>query len=290
MSLSLAVLVSDRRLLPCVCQACGSDIERFLRPAATSEPETGDPGQLGFGYYEQGEVLLSRRPLNEKSSLARLLCETPTRCMLAHVTGPTSGGFRPDEAQPFRYRDWLWSQSGALREKEGFDRRTVAIPSYIRGNLKTWCPEEVVFHLFLAFLHRTGTLGTLHWDRAETRKALSSAVSLVGSLYDAEDGSSPSSFSILATNGEVVFGVGVGRPLAIRRQDGIASCGRCAEQRDVAVPRTQSIDHPHLRAVLLADHVFDEGADGAEAWEVVEPGTIVEIDGGLGVEHGPLEA
>ena len=296
MSLSLALFVSDRRMLRCVCQTHGSDLERVLRSSApstapagvrTGGDDGGPHGQLVFGYYDQGEVLLSRRPLTETSSLETVLCEAPTSCMLAHVTGPASGGFRPIDAQPFRYRDWLWSQSGTLRERPDFDRRTLAIPSYIRGNLRTWCPEEVVFHLFLSFLHRTGTLSALLWDRAETRRALASATSLVTSLYDGGEENLAPSHSILATNGDAVFGVGVDRPLAYRRIDGIASCRRCAESRDPALPRTHAIAHPHLRAVMLTDRSFEDDTP-PEGWEIVPAGTVIEIDGAMGVEQGPL--
>lgn len=283
MTLSLSVFVNDRKLLPCICRHVAPDLQALQR-TVLGGPGENATGQLGIGYYEQGEVLLARRPLTHESSLEGLLCRSPSSCLLAHATTRTRAGFRPVEAQPFRYKDWLWSQSGVLRERAGFDRRTLAIPSYLVGNIRTWQPAEVVFHLFLSFLHRTGTLGTLHWERQALRRALASAVSLVGSVYEGPDGSPPNDFGIVATNGELVIGLGVGRSLAYRRVLGIEHCDVCSDRHGVAQARRPSIGHPHLKAALVSD----VPPEGRTDWVQVPPGVVVEVDGGMGVEQGPL--
>jgi len=284
MTLSLSVFVNDRKLLPCVCHHVAPDLQTLQRAALEPAGGSGGTGQLGIGYYEQGEVLLARRPLTPASSFEALLGKTQTNCLLAHATSGAKGGFRPVDAQPFRYKDWLWAQSGAMRERAGFDRRTLAIPSYLVGNIRTWQPAEVVFHLFLSFLHRTGTLGTLHWERVALRRALASAVSLVGSAYETPDGTPPDDYGIVATNGELVIGLGVGRSLAYRRILGIEACALCSDRHGVAQARRQSIGHTHVRAALVSD----VPPEGRSDWEVVPPGVVVEVDGGMGVEQGPL--
>lgn len=289
MTLSISVLVNDRKLLPCVCRHVGSDLD-VLQRASLDGPSTGTAdaasgtGHLGIGYYEQGEVLLARRPLTRESSLAGLLCRTPSNNLLAHVTARPKPNFRPVDAQPFRYKDWVWAQSGELRERADFDRRTLAVPSYLAGNIGTWQPAEVVFHLFLSFLHRTGTLGTLHWERPALRKALASAVSLVESSYVSPGGGKPDGYAIVASNGELVIAAGIGRAIALRRVAGIASCAPCAERHGVSQARRQIVDHPHVGAVIVSDLV----PEGRPDWQVFESGVVVEVDAGLGVEHGPL--
>lgn len=283
MTLSLSVFVSDRKLLPCICRYVAPDLQALQR-AVLGGPGENAAGQLGIGYYEQGEVLLARRPLTHESSFEGLLCRSASGCLLAHVTTRAKAGFRPVEAQPFRYKDWLWSQSGMMRARAGFDRRTLAIPSYLVGNIRTWQPAEVVFHLFLSFLHRTGTLGTLHWERQALRRALASAVSLVGSLFEGADGAPPTDYGIVATNGELVIGLGVGRSLAYRRVLGIEHCTVCSDRHGVAQARRPSIAHPHVKAALVSD----VPPEGRPDWEIVPPGVVVEVDGGMGVELGPL--
>lgn len=284
MTLSLSVFVNDRKLLPCVCHQLAPDLQALHRAALGDAGEGAPTSQLGIGYYEQGEVLLARRPLTRESSFEGLLCRSPSSCLLAHVTTRTKAGFRPVEAQPFRYKDWLWSQSGVMRERKGFDRRTLAIPSYLVGNIRTWQPAEVVFHLFLSFLHRTGTLGTLHWERQALRRALAAAVSLVGSVFEGPDGGPPDDYGIVATNGELVIGLGVGRPIAYHRVLGIEVCPVCSDRRGVAQARRQTVGHPHVKAAL----VTDRPPAGRSGWEVVSSGVVVEVDGGMGVEQGPL--
>lgn len=292
MSLSLAMLVSDRKLVQCVCHTMAKDLESLQAralaepPAEAEEHRAGTAAHLGVGYYDQGEVLLSRRPLTAETALAGALCRFQSTALLAHVTVDPVRSFRPMETQPYRYRDWLWVHSGELRERPGFDRNTLAIPSYIRGNIRSWQPQEVVFHLFLSFLHRTGTLDTLHWDRTETRRALSSALSFVPSLYQGPSGKEPPKHSVIATNGEFLFAVGIGRSLVYRRVDGVDPCGLCTDRRRVSPADVRAVGHPHLRSVVVAD--LPVGADGAARWTEVPERTILEVDGAMGMEQGPL--
>lgn len=295
MSLSLALLLSDRKLIECLCHHLSAELDSLQTQAVAApgvDAGRGTPqGYLGVGLYDQSEVLLSKRPLLEGSSLPGLVCRTPSSCVLTHVTTPAEPGFSPTDAQPYRYRDWLWAQSVALRTRPGFDRASLAIPSYIRGNLRTWRPEELVFHLFLSFLHRTGTLDSLHWDRASTRRALASALSLVDTHFEmrVDEGTQRApSFSILATNGDCLIALGVDRPLYYRRVDGLDPCPLCTDRKELGGEGGRTRGHPHLRAVLVADRLPDHPSEGTARWQEVPAGTILEIDAALGVEQGPL--
>jgi hypothetical protein len=312
MALTVAMLVNDRLLLPCLCREIADELASLRKQLladcgiemALARPTPGEASpdlaggvalELGIGHYEQGEALLTRQPMREgaapgasdEGAFETLFCGSRSNCSVAHAVLAPARGFHPAEVQPFRFRDWLWALSGDLREKPGFDRQALAIPPYIASNIRTWKPAEVAFHLFLAFLHRTSTLETLYWDRGGTRRALAAAVSLIDSLFVAGDDGDPASYSIVTTNGEVILAVGIRRPLFLRTVEGIAECRQCADKVALGRAAEGARRHDHVRAVLVADLRPAEPA--AVRWKPLEPGEVLEVDGALGIEYGDLD-
>ncbi len=301
MSLSIAMLVNDRLLQPCVCREVGDELASLRQCAAQVDAPDGlDPApselDLGVGHYHEGEALLTRRPLTtgdparepHEDAFGALFCAGRSTCTLAHAMRRSARAFQPNEVQPFRFRDWLWVMSGDLEERPDFDHQSLAIPPYIRGNMRTWRPAEVAFHLFLAFLHRTATLETFHWDRMGTRRALSSAISILAARYVAAGSGASPSYSILTTNGEMLLGVGVGRQLFVRRLEGLADCRLCGAGRRPGSDAAGSVAHEHLKAILVADPAPAAPDEKVSLWRPLKPGRLLEIDAGLGIEEGPL--
>ena len=75
----------------------------------------GAPLGWGLGFYQGGEVLMRRRPIDDRAgdSTSRKLAPTcaPT-VVVGHVRSATVGALRTENTHPFRYRQWLFAQTG----------------------------------------------------------------------------------------------------------------------------------------------------------------------------------
>jgi len=171
MTTTLAVLINDHLLLPCVCDRMAAALGSLAGPTAadTGASDTPTPLHAGVGLHQDGEVLLARRPLLEGQSLYSQFCQSDTNILLAHLEPAGTRSFQTHTMQPYRFKDWLWACSDDLAEAPGFDRQGLAIPGHLRENMRAGTPAETLFHLFLAFLHSAGQLGRLQWNRSALR-------------------------------------------------------------------------------------------------------------------------
>lgn len=282
MSMSLAILVNDRKLLPCLFHALGWERRRVPLEGVV---------HAGVGVYEQGEVLRTRRPLAEGVTLAKLLEGVDSNNILVHLESGPSRTFRPVAAQPYRFRDWMWAFSGELQPAPDFDASILALPSYVRESLRSDRPAEVLFHLFVAFLHGAGQLGRLQCDRLSVRKALGSALSYIGKHFEPVGARTTAEYAVIATNGEHLVATGSERPLYYQTVEGIADCRLCSERKEIRFREGRSVSHDQLRAVILTDGALPARAvaeGGLGEWKELPPGHVIDVDPALGIEVGPL--
>jgi glutamine amidotransferase len=74
----------------------------------------------GIGFYQSGEALLRRRPLDDREVVEiAALNDISSGLMLAQIRTPGVGALRTENTPPFRYRDWLFAQRGTMA---GFDQ------------------------------------------------------------------------------------------------------------------------------------------------------------------------
>src|SRR3954467_13751463 len=143
----------------------------------------------GIGFYQAGEVLLRRRPIDERTEIdvAALARDLRADVLIGHVRAATIGNLRTENTHPFRYRQWLFAHTGTV---DGFshlrDRLVESVPEFLLRNLRGDTDSELLFHLFLSFLHDAGNLGTGPVDPDATRAALRATLSLIDRLR-AED-------------------------------------------------------------------------------------------------------
>src|SRR5207247_8895611 len=80
----------------------------------------------GVGFYQGGEILLKRRPIDDRAEirLSDMTRDIRTDTLIAHVRAATVGTLRTENTHPFRYRQWLFAHTGTI---EGF--------STLRGRL-----------------------------------------------------------------------------------------------------------------------------------------------------------
>src|SRR5258705_13940014 len=70
----------------------------------------------GIGFYQAGEVLLRRRPIDERPviDIAAIAKDLRADVLLGHVRAATVGNLRTENTHPFRYRQWLFAHTGTI--------------------------------------------------------------------------------------------------------------------------------------------------------------------------------
>src|SRR5215472_3349994 len=72
----------------------------------------------GLGLYQGGEVLIRRRPIDERPEIdvAKLAADVRADLVLGHVRVATVGALRTENTHHFRYRQWLFAQAGTVTD------------------------------------------------------------------------------------------------------------------------------------------------------------------------------
>jgi glutamine amidotransferase len=134
----------------------------------------------GFGYIQGGDVLLVRTPKGSAApiDLAAPLGDIATDCAIAQAVNDSRYG-GTDNTPPFRFRRWLFAQTGAPELDDVAPRLLEHVPEYLRRNLKGRTPAELIFHIFLAMLHDEGNIDDPNLPTQATRRALAATLRLV---------------------------------------------------------------------------------------------------------------
>jgi predicted glutamine amidotransferase len=163
----------------------------------------------GVGFYQGGEILLKRRPIDDRDEISPVEMTRDVRAdiLIAHVRLATVGALRTENTHPFRYRQWLFANTGTV---DGFStlrgRLAESLPQFLQRSVRGETDSELLFHLFLSFLHDAGQLDRPDVGPAVTTSALRSTVALVDRLC-AEEGGGPTALNILVANSESLFAV-----------------------------------------------------------------------------------
>ena len=121
----------------------------------------GAPLGWGLGFYQGGEVLMRRRPIDERPDIdvAKLAGDVRADLVVGHVRQATIGPLRTENTHPFRYRQWLFAETGTVSEFDQVRERLIAsVPEFLRSGIRGDTDAEVIFHVFLSFLHDAGRL------------------------------------------------------------------------------------------------------------------------------------
>lgn len=194
----------------------GARVLELHTGALTVRSVPSEPLGWGIGFYQSGEVLLRRRPIDDRPviEMAEAAQGLRTDVLIGHVRRATVGALRTENTHPFRYRSWLFAQTGTV---EGFlrlrERLLESLPEFLRRNVRGDTDSELFFHLFLSFLHDAGQLNDGHVPTEHVAASLRSCVALVDRL-SAEEGFGKNSGDTLVTNGEQM--------VALHRNGGMA--------------------------------------------------------------------
>jgi glutamine amidotransferase len=188
-------LVGNR---PDVCGAAAKKYAHLLR-VETHGKSLG----WGIGFYQSGEALLRRRPLDDREVIEiAALNDVSTGLLIAQIRTPGVGALRTENTPPFRYRDWLFAQRGTI---EGFDQiRTPLLerlPEFLRCNLRGETDGEAMFYSFLSCLDEVIGLDRDRISAASIREALSAALTRADQLL-ARAGQPEAAFDWFVSDGE----------------------------------------------------------------------------------------
>src|SRR5271154_1939641 len=177
--------------------------------ASLTTKAKGAPLGWGLGFYQGGEVLIRRRPIDERQEVdvAALVSDVRADVVVGHVRQATVGVLRTENTHPFRYRQWLFAQTGTVSEFDRVrDRLIASVPEFLRSGIRGDTDAEVVFHVFLSFLHDAGLLGQARVDAAVVRSAIRSSLAVVDGMT-AELGAAPADLNVMISSGELVVAV-----------------------------------------------------------------------------------
>jgi hypothetical protein len=224
------------------------------RAALYARGEPNRPEGYGLGFVQGGDVLLQKRPRAEtvEVDLYNLVKDTRADALVGRVGLGHDGSTLAEDADPFRFRSWLFGSIAEVGET-AFDairdRILETTPAFLRRNIRGRSPSEQLFHLFLAFLHEAGILDQPTPSPASVHAALRRSLAFVDGLL-AEAGATPLQIALTATNGRCFVATGCGFPIRYLGIEGISDCPVCQARHD-AGRNGRRVPHEALRALVV---------------------------------------
>jgi predicted glutamine amidotransferase len=202
-----------------------------VRAALIAQPPVS---RWGLGYVQGGDVLLVRTPKASAVPVdlaGPLTAEIKTDCVIAQAVRDDGAGLGgTDNTPPFRFRRWMYAQSGLDNQlfsgaagaggqaaEELAPRLLEHIPEYLRRNLKGRTPAELIFHVFLAMLHDEGNIDDANLPPAASRRALAATLKLVAAELARAGRTEAGLGNVALTNGRSMVVAHLDEPLRLRR-------------------------------------------------------------------------
>lgn len=267
MSSLLAIVTSDAALVRC-------ELDR-VRPLVTLDA----PGRVaGVGAY-QDEVVLQRR---YGVGAAAELWEVPLSEMVLLHAGPLPVDLAPEEnAQPFRFRQWLFAHVGEVDRADAVrDRLYEQLPEFLQSAVRGGTLSEVIFAQFLAELRSVGRTEDPTLEGPMAASLLKKAARAVEQVSGEVGGTSKAKLALVATNGRVLVAARRGQQaLAYRLLEGRAECARCGITAEAKESEVAVRDHRRRRSVVLAS-----SPNAGDGWVAVPDGGVLSVDRRLSLQ------
>ena len=229
--------------------------------SVTAPTQNDGPEAWGIGFYHAGEVLHKKRPHATQETLdwASIASDIHTDCAVVHLRDAEMEDYRPENAHPFRMRQWLFVHDG---KQEGFaaikSELTESMPDFLRRNIRGNTDSECIFHLFLSFIHDAGHLDSPDPEPDILFSAVRSTVAMLDRLA-AQVRAPSSAFNFLVANGQALIAMRRGAALHwVRRHLGPDdAAGRASRQdRDYVLLATGGSPAPADYEVLGPDSLW----------------------------------
>lgn len=241
------------------------------------------PEGWGLGFVQGPEVLLQKRPRpgSHEVDFYALARDLRADSLIGRVGLSQDGRVAAEDADPFRFRSWLFASVGALNGFERVrDRVLSSIPEFLRRNIRGHSASEHLFHLFLAFLHDASIVEAHNPDLALVQRALHESLAFCEGMLSAA-GETPGPLAVIATNGRLLIAESNRDSVRYLAIDGIADCGSptCPDRERVDVERRR-ITHDSLRGLVVE---ADPGSAPRAGWHVVPRGSSLVV----GMDRAP---
>jgi predicted glutamine amidotransferase len=237
-----------------------------------------------LGFIQSGDVLLQKRPRAEAAEidLYARAHDLKADAMIARVGLGQEGNKAAENADPFRYRSWLFGSVGTVPSFDAIrDRVLDAIPDYLRRNVRGRSASEHLFHLFLAYLHDAGILDLPSPAPAAVEAALRNTLAFVSRLIRSatNEGGQGMEIALVATNGRSLVATVCSHAMQFLRVDGIADCPVCQGRANPDGDGRRT-SHENLRAVIIEANAETQGRAG---WRPISEGSALIV----GSDHVP---
>jgi glutamine amidotransferase len=195
---------------------------------------------------------------------------------VAQESGGASAAVPPE---PLRFGRWLFGVAGDL-PADGRWRAALGtdLPPYLQNQVASWGAAATVFAYFLKKLRETGRTED---PRLPADFSVSSLKQTVQRLLEVTSHLSALDLVIVASNGHLLTGMGVGKgTLFYRLLEGSGECPRHPGLKDGDPAAAQ---HRRCRSVALASSVTR-----MEGWRALQPNQALSADEGLRVVLAPM--
>jgi glutamine amidotransferase len=134
-----------------------------------------------LAYVQAGHVLLSRNPRPESDVDFGASISNIASDYIVGWASEDDGLKGTPNTQPFRFRAWIYAQSG---KADDIDLKPLweHMPGYLQRNIRGKTAGEVFFHLFLSMLHDAGKINDPDMQADTIRLALRDTVAMAGKL------------------------------------------------------------------------------------------------------------
>jgi glutamine amidotransferase len=236
---------------------------------------SSDEGEWGWGvgFFQSGEILLKRRPIDDRRQLtvADMISDVRSDVLVAHIRHATVGSLRTDNTHPFRYRQWMFADTGTV---DGFGvvrtRLFDTLPRFLRRSLRGDTDSELLFHLYLSFLHDAGKLDHPVVAPQDVLPALKSSLALLDRI-GREAGMNASRLNILVATPDYLVAVHRGARMGYRVLKGREDFEPLFGEEGPSKLRMPDLE-PCRLAVVASD--FDDDALPADWREVPDKAMI----------------
>jgi glutamine amidotransferase len=243
------------------------------RAALAARRDLEEPWGWGVGFFQSGEILLKRRPLDDSRALdfATMIGDVRSDTLIAHIRRATVGELRTDNTHPFRYRHWIFASKGTVSAWVDVRHKLYeSLPQFLKRSLRGETDSELLFHLFLSFLHDGGKLDHHNVSVSDAFGALKSSLGLLDRIAK-ESGVGATRLNILMATPDYLLASHRGEPMAYRLLHGREDLEPLFAQKG-----SEKLRMPDLEPCRLAVVASDFESDGIpQGWTEVPMGAMI---------------